>query len=150
MKFELPEWLGPQRPNRTRGFLVTKVILFICLIVAIIETLLYIPIYYKILEEKAKEAPVGEDANVWVVIFSTVLSVLFGLVVIAIGMIGVLKENPILIFIYATVLIFGVILSLITFHHQIIVIFSAISNTMVAAVSYFFAYLIRKYDRRGW
>lgn len=150
MKLELPEWLGPQRPNRTRGFLIVKCIIFICLIVAIIETLLYIPIYYKILEDKAKEAPVGENVNVWVVIFSTVLSVGFSLVVIAVGIIGVLKENPILIFIYATILLFGVILSLIVFHHQMIVIFSAISNSMVAAVSYFFAYMIRKYDRRGY
>jgi len=149
MKLELPEWLGPQRPNRTRGFLVVKIILFIALIVAVIETMIYIPIYYKILEEKAQEAPVGQDANVWVIALSTVLSVLFSLVVIAIGIVGVLKENPILVFIYASILVFGVILSLISFHHKIIVILSAVSNTLVAVVSYLFAYMIRKYDARG-
>jgi len=148
MKFELPTWLGPRADNRTRAFLIIKCILFVCLVVAVIETLLYTPIYYKILEEEAKKAPVGEDYNVWVVVASTAASVLFGLVVIAIGMIGVLRENFLLTVVYATILMIGVVISLITFHHQMIVIFSAISNSMVAAVSYFFAYLIFKYNRR--
>lgn len=148
MKLELPEWLGPQRQNRTRGFLIIKIILFICLIVAIIETLLYIPIYYKILEDKAREAPVGDNANVWVVALSTGLSVMFGLVVIVVGIIGVLKENALLVCIYAVVLLVGVVFSLFTYHDYAIVIFAAISNVMVATISFIYAYLITKYDRQ--
>jgi len=123
--------------------------LFICLVVALIETILFIPIYYKILAEEARKAPVGENFNVWIVAMSTFLSILLLLLIIAVGIAGVLKENAALIVIFASVLVAGVILSLITFHHKTIVIFAAISNSMVAAVSYFFAYMITKYDRRG-
>lgn len=86
MKIELPGWLAAREPNRSRNFMTIKVVLFICLIVEVIETLLYSPIYYKILEEKTKQAPVGDDYNVWIVIFSTFLSVSFGLTIIAVGM----------------------------------------------------------------
>lgn len=86
MKLELPGWISAREPNRSRNFMVVKVVLFICLVVEVIETLLYSPIYYKIIEEETKQAPVGEDYNVWIVILSTILSVAFGLAIISIGM----------------------------------------------------------------
>lgn len=90
MKLELPGWLSAREPNRSRNFMVVKIVLFICLIVEAIETLLYLPIFYKIIEEKTKQAPVGEDYNVWIVILSTFLSVSFGLTIISIGK----KQRP--------------------------------------------------------
>ena len=147
MLFELPSWLGPQRENRTRAFLVIKCILFVSLIVAIIETLLFIPIYYKILEDEARKAPVGDNANLWVVAFSTVLSVLFSLVVIVIGIFGVLRENALLVCIHATIMLIGVVYSLFTYHRREIIILASISNCLIAAISYIYAYLIVRYDR---
>lgn len=168
MKLELPGWISAREPNRSRNFMVVKVVLFICLVVEVIETLLYSPIYYKIIEEETKQAPVGEDYNVWIVILSTILSVAFGLTIISIGMyhlyddyhhlvthtsflvgiIGVLKENFILVLLYAIILLIAIIVSLVTFSHQIIVIFSAISNFFVVLFALLFAHLIRKYDKR--
>lgn len=149
MKLDVPDWLGPRQPNRTRGFLVTKYILFIVLVIGVIETVAYSPIYYGILEKDAiAKLPPGQEPNVWVLVLSTIASVAFGLVVFAIGMTACLREHFHLTLVYAAVLFVGMIWTLVQFMNNAIVIVSFVITSLVIALALFYAHMIRKNNAR--
>ncbi|KAI1304254.1 hypothetical protein HDE_01942 [Halotydeus destructor] len=146
----LPDWLGAQKENRSRGFMVVKLILFTVLVIGVIEMLIATPIYYSILETEAQKGPVGQDADRWTIALSTVLSVAYGLLTFTIGLLGTLRENFALVIAYVILLLCGAVYTLVKYETgYVILVISAISNFLVACLALFFAYLIRKYDRKN-
>ena len=148
MLCQLPGWLGPRRPNRTRTFILIKLALFIGLVVASIETLLNGPFVYKILKETAMKYPVGEKADTNIIALSTVLSLALVLSLLAIGFIGVLKENASVMVAFACIFTLGIIATVYFYNEYTLVIIAAIIDLVFVCVSLFYAYLIVKLNKR--
>lgn len=149
MNISVPEWLGPQKPSRTRGFLVTKYILFAILIIGVIETIAYSPIYYGILEKEARgKLPPTQDPDVWTLVLSTMGSVMFGVICFALGMTACLKEHFRLTIVYAIVLALGMVWTFVFFFGNVIIVFSTIVTCLVIGLALFYAHMIRRSDAR--
>ena len=127
---------------------MVKLTLFIGLIVAAIETLLNWPFMYRILKEEAMKYPVGENADPNIIALSTVISIIFAFCLIALGFIGVLKENASTMIAFAIIMLIGVGITVYTFHDHALVIIAGIIDLVFALVAFFYAYLIIKLNKR--
>jgi len=149
MHVELPTWLGAQRgTKRSRTFMIIKLILFVSLVVGIIEMLLTSPFYYQIIDHEARLKMTDQDPSVYVLLFSTFLSIGYGLVVSLVGLHGVLRERMITIIVYTLLALVGAIYTVARYHQHCVLIVAVISNCLVASLALFFAYMIHRSDTK--
>lgn len=125
-----------------------KLTLFIGLIVASIESLLNWPFVYNVLKETAMKYPVGEKADPNIIALSTGLSLLLVLSLLAIGFIGVLKENASVTIAFACLFTAGIIATVYFYSDYPLVIIAGIIDLVFACFAFFYAHLIIKLNKR--
>lgn len=149
---KLPKWIGGQRPSRSRAFLILKCMFAVSLVVIIIETLFYIPICIRVIQDKVDHPPSadseGKVASASDVLLFAVIYFSFRILVLTIAIIGLLKENAILLIIHSCLIPFTVLLIFALFNQtsKLLLSFSSVCNLIIFVLSVLFAWLIRRTD----
>lgn len=146
----LPKWLSSSRPNRSRAFIIVKCVLLVCLAVIIIETLAYLPICARVIQNKIDNPPAPETkiATASDVLLFSIIYFSFRILVITVAAIGLFKENSILLLIHACLLPFTVLLIFALFYQATVILlyFSSAWNLVTFIITIHFAILIRRSD----